>query len=445
MKKGNLTFKGGKMSSKESFINLPGTQEGDNLLILGNGFDLTLEVNSKYEDFYKSDFFKNSDSTWKEIIEYLTKDNADALGWVDIETAIQAVLIGQNGICNNPSAQDIWQTIVFMRNNELLSVVQGVANYTNSLEYIRNTIEHEENEKPIVLILSIYKLINQKKSADIKNDFKNFIDYVIQGQPADEWNNEYITFLKRIVAFLFDELRGLEADFVSYLKREIDKNNDYKELSNQLVQGLVFDTFYSPGNGEVQEISPLKIIDFNYTPLNTVLKQYIKKPNGTAFFENDSTNFVNHIHGELDKGNIIFGIDNHAHDFISDNVVQQMVLPFTKVSRKLRIISDSQFKIRKGLSNIIFFGHSLGEADFSYFKYIFDEVDLFNSDVHLIFKYRIYDEKAREKIFKDQFDSVEKLIRRYQDTSLNSVEKYSLFEKLIMENRLVVKEVVLDD
>ncbi|EFW89333.1 hypothetical protein [Streptococcus equinus] len=52
----------------------------------------------------------------------------------------------------------------------------------------------------------------------------------------------------------------------------------------------------------------------------------------------------------------------------------------------------------KDMDVIKFYGHSLARADYSYFQYIFDMYDLYNSDVKLIFYYSKIEGRTVEKV-----------------------------------------------
>lgn len=88
------------------------------------------------------------------------------------------------------------------------------------------------------------------------------------------------------------------------------------------------------------------------------------------------------------------------------------------------------------INKIIFYGHSLALADYQYFKNIFDRVNLLESSVELIFKYSIYDEKIKEKIQRNNYDSVFNLLRYYSDDTGTDV-----ITTLILENRLKLEEI----
>lgn len=117
------------------------------------------------------------------------------------------------------------------------------------------------------------------------------------------------------------------------------------------------------------------------------------------------------------------------------------VIPFTKTFRTLE--STSHYDAFSDVFNdeppdcIKFFGHSLSEADYSYFQSIFDHVGLYGGTTALMFLYRPdarYDGS-------DLYLKVTKLINRYGDTLDNKDHGKNLLHKLILENRLSIKRV----
>jgi len=82
---------------------------------------------------------------------------------------------------------------------------------------------------------------------------------------------------------------------------------------------------------------------------------------------------------------------------------------------------------------IKFYGHSLNEADYSYFQSIFDYYNLYGNDrVALVFYYS----KGYE-----QTDSIYRLINSYGNTLTNKEQGKNLIHKLLLENRLKIVEI----
>lgn len=79
---------------------------------------------------------------------------------------------------------------------------------------------------------------------------------------------------------------------------------------------------------------------------------------------------------------------------------------------------------------IKFYGHSLSEADYSYFQSIFDYYNLYsNCRMGLVFYYS----EGYE-----QTDEIYRLINVYGDTLSNQKQGKNLIHKLLLENRLKI-------
>ena len=100
----------------------------------------------------------------------------------------------------------------------------------------------------------------------------------------------------------------------------------------------------------------------------------------------------------------------------------------TKFTRWLDTIKRNKLRKDNQLIEIKFYGHSLNEADYSYFQSIFDYYNLYeNNNVGLIFYYS----KGYE-----QTDKVYRLINTYGKTLSNKDQGKNLTHKLLLENRL---------
>lgn len=88
----------------------------------------------------------------------------------------------------------------------------------------------------------------------------------------------------------------------------------------------------------------------------------------------------------------------------------------------------------KNVDRIKFYGHGLGEADYSYFMSIFDAIDLYSNDTILIFFYNKLLQNEEEK----QFKNVSNLILKYASTLNNKDHSDNLLHKLILENRIKI-------
>lgn len=83
------------------------------------------------------------------------------------------------------------------------------------------------------------------------------------------------------------------------------------------------------------------------------------------------------------------------------------------------------------------YGHSLAQADYSYFQSIFDIVDLYSGRVKLYFLYREFKPEARE----DLLLNVANLLNAYGASMDNRNHGKNLMHKLLLEGRLVLQRI----
>lgn len=231
-----------------------------------------------------------------------------------------------------------------------------------------------------------------------------------------------------MLTFLLEQLHAIERDFGKFLQRQTSENYNYISNASYLMEGLS----RSDVPNHHKDVVETSVLDFNYTT-------------PFAGYTNDYENFhLVNIHGNT--SNPIFGID--GRDLMSDpNLVR-----FTKTYRILALGNREREKIihtstggdRHPTDFIKFYGHSLGDADYSYFQAIFDGVDLYSSDTQLIFYYNLWQQEdgssCRETVAQqDMFQKVTRLMSEYGKTMSNKDHGKNLMHKLLLEGRLTIK------
>ncbi|WP_240336569.1 AbiH family protein, partial [Lactococcus lactis] len=165
---------------------------------------------------------------------------------------------------------------------------------------------------------------------------------------------------------------------------------------------------------------------------------------------------VRNIHGDLEKGNIIFGIDydklnknfesnggNSNNNKAGNDEYKFNKAPF-EFSKSYRVLENgltSTFDISSDIDIIKIYGHGLGKADYSYYQSIFDSVDLYHGKTKVMFFWSDYEGKEKEQIHKDFVKGVTNLIEEYGTTFTNKDHGRNLFTKLLLENRLTIQEI----
>ena len=383
---------------------LPNVPVCHQLIVLGNGYDLECGLQSRFADFFKprlekveqvfkmaqhghENAFIGTDLTmWDFILKFQDHEN-----WCDVENHIRQWVV--------PSVEGSEYSEyvkIFMRK------AAGVWGY----------------------LAPRYQLFPLDFNEDALYDCLWVMLWLRKGEDAATTDGE--SFLK----LLKDELSQLEALFAKYLQGEVSKNKDYLLKRDHFLKRLYGDSMPVPGARKAET----SVLTFNYTD-----------PFSGLVFKLDEGSVVN-IHGRL-GGDIIFGIDGQ------ECMGNERALPFTKTYRIA--LADTRVSTKlfydchdeaDGVTEIIkFYGHSLGEADYSYFQSIFDGVDLYGGRTKLVFYYRQAVIKGRlqteEEARTSMVTKAAKLLGVYGKTFDNKDHGKNLMHRLMLEGRLTVKRI----
>lgn len=270
--------------------------------------------------------------------------------------------------------------------------------------------------------------------------------------------------LNNVLSKIKNDLLKLEEHFTKYLKNEtrnanskIESNkevatiifpeNDYFIKSRILLLTLLlFDKDINKATFKTLFLEQLQyhsnfmnlideLLNMQYLSNSSIINSYILSFNYTQPYQISNQR---NIHGNLKRRNIIFGIDyDKVNTFFSNQPTQ-----FTKSYRILENKLNSDMVIPSDINKILFYGHGLGEADYSYFQAIFDTVDLYHSNTQLVFFWNNFNEEDQYKI---QVERVTNLIEKYGQTFTNKDHGRNLFTKLLLENRIVFEQINLED
>lgn len=415
------------------------------LLILGNGFDLHCGLKSSYKDFFRyaildtigehfnlAQMKAGVSGFWEGLLMeyYKAFGNLDS-SWCDIEAMIK----------------DTLYFIYCGDDKESIGVSNGFwLKALNSAIYRRNPSDELKNiESPITRYLFMYcfnflyilhpripnfsklKLLMRNLLQELHNLEKRFCKY-IKDCIYDEKNNinePYIINAANLLAYITE-----------FTTPDFENINDIMEIKEEYDEEEISHNVYHPIVRENQVLSKkfnklryTNILSFNYTAIFDILGV-------------DSPCTYSNVHGKLCNkqctedcvsSSVIFGIDD---TLIQSQDANSMLRLFSKTYRKM---SDTSLPISILPKNdgqpieIKFYGHSLSEADYSYFQSIFDFYNLYdNINVSLLFYY------SKEY---EQNDAIYCLINSYGKTLENKDRGKNLIHKLLLENRLKIVEV----
>lgn len=412
------------------------------LLILGNGFDLHCGLKSSYKDFFQSSILDTIDGRfgvqqmkagvsgfWENLLfGYYLKSGKFNYNWCDIETiikntvlaigshskgiafsALESVKRGEDTDDTTQSMQDMIEQFLYM---------SCMSFYYNTLY---NGRRYSVEEAYSLLINHILQELHK-----FERRFCKYIkDNIVNPNNEKEYNTQYIVnamnLLNTLTGFTDKQYKTID-DIIERLEESY-----YKQLSPTVNQPDWREKHILPQ--EFANLHSVNILSFNYTSLFDILGV-------------ESPCLYNNVHGKLcinkcadncTSCNIIFGIDDTIIQSHNENFE---LYKFSKTYRKMLNAGVGTSILPKKDNQMIeikFYGHSLSEADYSYFQSIFDYYNLYeNNKVSLIFYY--------SKGF-EQTEKVYRLINTYGKTLSNKDQGKNLTHKLLLENRLKIIEI----
>lgn len=374
-------------------LRLLNRQSWHQLIILGNGFDLECGLPSSFGDFL---------TARKQALGPESEDDANPLGFTETIWDILLSNLGDASWCDIESAIAKWiipdgGRSLFQQTLLTIEAHQGHSSFTYDQSKIEDLIT--------IYLHETYPCLYGK------------------------WSGERLLELTR------SDLTTLEQDFCKYLSRAVETTDGYENKALELMRRILAEELPDKDDYDIEN----SVLSFNYTkPFSD-----LRTNRGQEGYEH-TVNYVN-IHGRLDRNDIVFGIDGTGHT--DDSIV----LPFTKTYRLMALdVPDTATLIHipstlgltrdNGTRMIKFYGHSLGEADYSYFQAIFDTVKLYEGRTRLVFYYRPYGKKTSQDVRIETMHRVIHLLNGYSKTLDNEEHGRNLIHKLLIDGRLSVKE-----
>ena len=369
---------------KETFIKtLPKVK-----LVLGNGFDLHCGLYTRYSDFYcmywkKFHYIKNlikafinSDEDFDDSIKELKNINV----W-DVFFAI-------NSSDSPKENMHRWCDIEFLIKHSLTDTEKEL-DKNSIFEFL---LDGSQVNWPMVKRIIEHKSQNEH---DSQGYIACFIDYKMK---QCNWE------LGRFYAFLLSELKEFEKEFGDFIYWQLHYGR-HEEIHFGVINlnGLYIERAKYTLNCLCNlETSTIDTFNFSFIEDDRIMPK------------------IGYINGSYEEP--IFGVDSYFEPTDERYI-------FTKTSR--RIESDMNgfgYYSSEEFENVIIFGHSLNEADYSYFFPLFDKLNLLDltSKGVVVFAYCIWD--------KEQEDSLKSKLRG--DIS-NMIYKYALEKRITNPKRTI--------
>lgn len=385
----------------------------EQLLIIGNGFDLACGLKSKYTHFFDSILEETyRDNFWYYILDCLRhRKLIESENWADIELQI----------FNQLKNIEILYKDNFIHQLDKESDSDYIGYIINYLKQHRDDAS-KDSVSPESLEITYWGLVvTKKQGTDIPKTIEQALSY------------------------LFKHLKKLEQDFCVFLFEQIEEEkntmfsktisqndfepefNNYFTCSKKLLNHIL--KAYYPNKYKMSNFPDKQTETFKFNGSNDILSFNYTLPV-------ESFNWYN-IHGRLSSNNIIFGINY-------DSLISHFTSPPLQFSKSYRILENgfsSNIHLSKTIKNILFYGHGLGEADYPYFQSIFDSIDLYHGNTRLIFFWDAYDENRKLELHKETLNKVVNLIEKYGQTFSNKDHGRNLLTKLKVENRILIKEI----
>ena len=405
------------------------------LLILGNGFDLHCGLKSSYKDFFRYTILDTigehynvqhmkygAKGFWERLLfEYYMKFGEHDYCWCDIERIIRDVLCG---ILTDDSLNN------FHLSGNILNAVK-----TNLDLYEQKLYGDNKSIERYIFICCVNALNRVKYEIKTDNDRLDYLGKLL----LIELNNFEKRFCKYIKACIYDEKNDINEQYIvnavnllayitGFSAPDFENIDDMTDIEEEDDEEEISHNVFQPKEREKKviskrfnQLSNTNILSFNYTAIFDVLG--VKCP---CVYSN--------VHGKLCNkqcsedcvsSSVIFGIDD---TLIQSQDANSMLRLFSKTYRKMSDTSSPISILPKNDNQLIeikFYGHSLSEADYSYFQSIFDFYNLYNNNnVSLLFYYS----KGYE-----QNDEIYRLINSYGKTFDNKDQGKNLIHKLYYE------------
>lgn len=401
-------------------------------MVLGNGFDLACGLPTSYNEFFGWRFKEiECVGIEEKIVAYYEWFNAPVthitfVGNTEVDPLrTEEIVIGKD----KKTYREVYEKIT----DDIKGFIQQNVNYFD-VYFLMNRKEKSDWNNVESEILSIVNRVSEYDAKNIESTIRNMIPgkngYKKNGNTGINTINKLLLtiYLKEcnsdkncnIYEVLMEELKKFETNFRRYISTISEEIKDKERYRN----------IYTENYKKIAECnSGTYVINFNYTSITNFIQKQQYMPSEI------------NVHGRYDKITI-FGIDQNECHLDTDQYL------FSKTYRKIAENTDTlelpEIKERSyERQELIFYGHSLSKADYSYFQSLFDLYDIYKQ-TYLSFKYSVYDEDKRYEIKKKVFYDVTKLLLDYGKTMDNEAHGKNLLHKVLLEGRLKIEEVSLE-
>lgn len=430
------------------------------LIVLGNGFDLACGLKSSYNDFFLDRFnklfgdsnFKPTNIDDENFQNKLYKKRV--VIWLDTNHLSNPRIPPKPTLGYKITRPDYFEEFSKNWTNDKQTLTRWDVIFLFAelcLDKKVSAYKWQDIESIILEVISIALDFQNKYS--LKLNYASTVSIGRSSIPGEQLFKELIynisftgeLSIEKTAAELLNELEKFESAFANFITQqyELEPSSNYISQAKDLLERLsrcygIYLTQDAP--------SEVDVLSFNYSLdkrfldiLNDTRIESWSNIHGIASFDDPNVRNNSQGNGEhVGDGLIpapIFGVDNHNVD---DNDDWRII--FTK---PYRVIENGVNEIRKsnGYANtdkITIYGHSLGQADYSYFETIFDENNLYNSNTEI--EYFYYAGKDPLEKIKNRQNAIKTLYNLLTDYGKTLSDRHgnNIINKLNIENRLTI-------
>ena len=374
--------------SKEEYVrSLPNVK-----LVLGNGFDLYCGLYTKYSDFYCI-FFEKYDSL-RNLFEQFEINNKSDFSKLNLDLVT------------------VWD--VFFMLNSSKDPYSNIKEWCDIEKLILGSLSDEKNAFSYMISKVNWNTIKycvEKNSLASNHPERFIVDFI--KYKFEKLNLQGSNFYR----FLLKELKLFENNFGIYIRNQIYEIYDVN--FNQFIK-----------NEKYIKLA-IKAIE-NLCSLDNVVS--IDSFNYTEIIDSRVSEIYHHINGGYEAP--IFGIDS----IFDPNDARFL---FTKTGRRIDLdLIENNYEQKEEFENVVVFGHSLNQADYSYFFPLLDQIRLLDNleTKKLVFAYSIYNENEEENIKSSLWKRVSQLLFAYaKEKGLSNPERF--LDSLSTQKRIIFYEI----
>jgi hypothetical protein len=366
-------------------------------LIIGNGFDIHCGLHTSYKAFF--DYLLKNKGDKLEQIQKITSDKS-----LNIETYKE--------IIKNINVWDFYFYLVSKEDKSIQNL-----QWFDIESIIANSLLEKDNPSNITYPKWKYVFIQGMNPTQnfCNPDLNTFFTNEKEKYEAKVRKLSLFYFLKNSkkekYEWLLDELKKFEKEFGKFIDNEHRSNiSTYTEAEKEFIDYLL--PFFN--------INCIDTFNFGNFDLPTF------------------DDLLFHINGNIEHP--IFGIDSSV---FKQSMPQSI---FSKTNRRMELdmMFDDVSKTNK-VKNLVIYGHSLTEPDYSYFFSMFDMIKLYktSNDSKVIIAYSQYGKTSEENenIKSKLRESISKLFEEYSKYRGNINQPQRFIEHLTLQHRLFLVEI----